>query len=142
MPVVAPVAGEIVIVHDGDADVPIGEEHKPGTASEGNHIFMQIEGGTFLAFGHFQQDSIAVSVGDLVDEGDMLGMCGNSGSSSEPHIHIHHQRHDPRGEMAQLAEGLPLYFRDHDGVPMPEGGVKWENGREIAQGPIVQHIGK
>ncbi|GJM42344.1 MAG: peptidase M24 [Ardenticatenaceae bacterium] len=142
VPVVAPAAGEIVVVHEGEADVPIGEEHTAGTPSEGNHIYMQIAGGTYLAIGHLQQNSIIVSEGDLVAEGEVLGKCGNSGSSSEPHIHLHHQRHDPREVVAPLSEGLPLYFRDHDGTPMPEGGVTWVNGRKLPQGPIVQHIGK
>ena len=134
IPVVAPAAGEIVVAHDGEKDVPIGAEHEPGTPSAGNHIFMRLEGDTYLAIGHLQQNSIVVSKGNFVEEGDVLGKCGNSGSSSEPHIHIHHQQEDPRIVESGLAEGLPLYFRDHDGAPMPTGGLG-------EQGPIVQHIG-
>ena len=33
--------------------------------------------------------------GQHVNEGEFLAQVGNSGSSSEPHLHIHHQRQDP-----------------------------------------------
>ena len=49
VPVVAPVAGEIVIAHDGEADVPIGQERLEGTLHQGNHIFIRIAGGTYIA---------------------------------------------------------------------------------------------
>lgn len=140
VPVLAPAAGEIVVTHDGEKDVPIGEEHESGTPHQGNHVFIRIEGNTYIAIGHFQQNSIVVNIGDMVAEGDVLGKCGNSGSSDEPHIHIHHQLQDPRTTTSDLAEGLPLYFRDHNGLPMPEGGSKLlidKNGN--LQGPIMQH---
>ena len=140
VPILAPIAGEVVIAHDGEADVPINEERALGTPHQGNHIFIRIEGDTYIAIGHLQTGSIVVNVGDVVAEGDLLGKCGNSGSSSEPHIHIHHQREDPRVVIPGLAEGLPLYFRDHDGDPMPEGGLKLVDGREVPKGPILQHM--
>ena len=40
---------------------------------------------------HFKQNSIRVKVGDKVKKGQILGLCGNSGNSSEPHIHFHLQ---------------------------------------------------
>jgi hypothetical protein len=65
-----------------------------------------------------------------------LAHVGNSGSTSEPHIHIHHQRQDP-SQTLLFAEGLPLYFRDIDGPAMPTGGIGIENGREVPIGMIV-----
>ena len=62
------------------------------------------------------KDSVRVNVGDHVEVGDYLGRIGNSGTSSEPHLHIHHQRQDPTKIMHPLlAEGLPLYFIDKEG---------------------------
>ena len=132
--VVAPIDGKVIIAHDGEEDVPIGEERAEGTPHQGNHVFLQLDGGTYLAIGHFQKDSITIDEGDFVEEGEILGKCGNSGSSSEPHIHIHHQKDDPRTN-PDLAEGLPLIFRDHNGAPMPEGG-------KSAYGPIIEHLSK
>jgi murein DD-endopeptidase MepM/ murein hydrolase activator NlpD len=40
---------------------------------------------------HFKQNSIRVKVGDKVNKGQVLGLCGNSGNSSESHIHYHLQ---------------------------------------------------
>ena len=54
-------------------------------------------------------------------------------------IHIHHQRQDPRNRPLNFSEGLPLYFRDHDGAAMPEGGVKVSNGKVILTGATVKH---
>ena len=76
-----------------------------------------------------------------VEEGEVIGECGNSGNTSEPHIHIHHQRQDPTVFPVNFAEGLPLYFRDHDGPPMPVGGIKVEGETITATGDVVQHVG-
>lgn len=62
-----------------------------------------------------------VKVGDHVKEGDIIGRVGNSGSTSEPHLHIHHQRQNPIKTIYPIfAEGLPLYFKNTDGKPMSD----------------------
>ena len=43
---------------------------------------------------HLQPGSIQVKVGERAKPGQPLGECGNSGTSSEPHIHYHLQ-HSP-----------------------------------------------
>ena len=40
---------------------------------------------------HLKRGSIVVKVGDNVKRGQLLGKCGNSGNSSEPHLHYHLQ---------------------------------------------------
>ncbi len=72
---------------------------------------------------HLKKGSIKVREGQHVNEGEVLAQVGNSGSSSEPHLHIHHQRQDPSNVSIFLAEGLPLYFRTEKGVIMPERGT-------------------
>ena len=78
-------------------------------------------------------------LGESLQEGQPIGRCGNSGNTSEPHIHIHHQRQDPAAYPVNFAEGLPLFFRDHDGPPTPEGGVRHRNGELVATGIAVRH---
>lgn len=112
------------------------------THPAGNHVVIQLETSTYLYISHLQKGSIVVNEGEQVAEGQLIGRCGNSGRTSEPHIHIHHQRQDPRTVPLGEAEGLSLYFRDHDGPPMPQGGVRLENGNLVALGDTVQHIGK
>lgn len=61
----------------------------------GNHIYLRLdETGTFLFLAHLKKGSIKVKEGQHVNEGEVLAQVGNSGSSSEPHLHIHHQRQD------------------------------------------------
>jgi len=142
IPVIAPVSGPVAYVRDGEPD------HTPGVLSNnfqaptGNHVVIRLETGTYLVIAHLKQGSVTVKAGETVVEGQVIGQCGNSGNTSEPHIHIHHQRQDPIVYPGDLAEGLPLYFRDHDGAPMPEGGIEMENNQLIATGETVQHIGK
>lgn len=142
VPVVAPVSGPVVIAHDGEPDAVPGELTNNFEAPTGNHVVIQLETGTYLVIAHLKQGSITVKSGGTVEEGQVIGQCGNSGNTSEPHIHIHHQREDPAVFPVNFAEGLPLYFRDHDGKPMPVGGIKIEGDTIIATGDTVQHIGK
>lgn len=142
VPVVAPVSGYIVSAHDGEPDATPGALSNNTVAPTGNHIVIRMETGTYLVIAHLKNGSVTVKTGETVTEGQVIGQCGNSGNTSEPHIHIHHQRQDPTIYPLNFAEGLPLYFRDHDGPPMPEGGYRLEGDQPIATGDLVQHIGK
>ncbi|MNC50832.1 Peptidase family M23 [compost metagenome] len=107
----------------------------------GNHIYIKLdETGTFLVLAHLRQDSARVKQGDHVEEGTILAEVGNSGNSSEPHLHIHHQRQDPSTTNMFMAEGLPLYFRDIDGPTMPEGGIHEQDGKSIPQGQAIAPV--
>jgi murein DD-endopeptidase MepM/ murein hydrolase activator NlpD len=99
-------------------------------------------GGGHLLIAHLKAGSVAVRPGDRVEEGQVMGACGNSGNSSEPHVHVHYQREHPRDVPPNFAEGLPLYFRDHRGAPMPGGGIRREGGRLIARGDVIHHGGR
>ncbi len=136
--VVAPVSAKIHAAHDGEPDVAPGKPANPEKPL-GNFVVFELQSGTYLLIAHLQRGSVKVKAGDAVIEGQAIGACGNSGNTSEPHIHIHHQRQDPSEYPVNFAEGLPLYFRDHDGPRMPEGGVAMRDGKKVATGAIVQH---
>jgi hypothetical protein len=127
--VVAPLAGKVVAAQDGLPD------HLPGPPSdpadpEGNHVVLETQDGTYLVIAHLRQRSIAVKAGERVAEGQRLGDCGNSGISSEPHVHIHLQRQRPGTHPPNVAEGLPLFFRDYRGAnAMPAGGLVAADGK-------------
>lgn len=116
---VAPIEGTVISAYDKEQDI------KPNTENfkslEGNHVYLKIKKtGTYLLMNHLKKDSVTVSIGDKVSIGDTLGRIGNSGTTSEPHLHIHHQRQDPRKVLHPLfAEGLPLYFRNSEKIRMP-----------------------
>lgn len=140
--VVAPASARVHLATDGAPD------HTPGRISgdvenaTGNTVVLRLATGTYLVIAHLKPGSVRVRAGDDVEEGEPIGLCGNSGNTSEPHIHIHHQRQDPASTVANVAEGLPLYFRDHGGVPMPEGGldIDWSSGRVTLTGATVRHV--
>lgn len=93
-PLLAPCAGTVAVAVDGLPDMPVPEmdrEHLPGN-------FVVIDcGGFAVALAHLRQGSVVVEEGDQVQVGDPLGEMGNSGNSSEPHLHIHAQRGIPDG---------------------------------------------
>jgi hypothetical protein len=141
--IVAPASGRISTAHDGEPDETPGISSNNMTAPTGNHVVIQLdETGTYLLVAHMMQGSVTVTAGQHVDEGQVIGKCGNSGNTSEPHIHIHHQRQNPSEYPINFAEGLPLFFRDHDGVPMPLGGFTVVDGLPVAKGDTVIHHGK
>ena len=55
----------------------------------GNHLIIKCNEGFSVLFAHFQRNSIFVERGDTVTKGMFLGLVGNSGNSTEPHLHIH-----------------------------------------------------
>lgn len=57
---------------------------------------------------HFQLGSIVVKAGESVKRGQLLGKCGNSGNSSEPHLHYHLQN----SPIFQDAWGIKCVFRE------------------------------
>jgi hypothetical protein len=72
----------------------------------GNHVTLDLGGGVFACVAHLQRESVPVRVGQRVRGGEPIGRCGNSGNSSEPHVHF--QLMDrPR---AFLAAGIPFSF--------------------------------
>ena len=137
--VLAPTAGTISLVHDGEPDQDPSTFVPNPTAPAGNHVVIELDTHTHLLLAHLIPGSVQVAVGDPVTEGQVLGKCGNSGNTSEPHVHIHHVRQLP--EMLGFGEGLPLYFRDHDGAPMPLGGIELDGETVKLVGDRVQHVG-
>jgi hypothetical protein len=84
--IIAPAAGEVVLVVDGVKD------NVPGVTNPlfvpGNTVIIKTANDEFLFFAHFKQGSIAVKQGQQLEQGQLLGLCGNSGNSTEPHLHF------------------------------------------------------
>ncbi|MGE9312253.1 DUF3887 domain-containing protein [Niabella sp. CJ426] len=100
----APCDGEVVLVVDGIKD------NVPGTMNPvyvpGNSVIIKTANNEYLFFAHFKQHSIKVLEGQKVVKGQFLGLCGNSGNSSEPHLHFHVQN----AEDMNMAIGIKCYF--------------------------------
>jgi murein DD-endopeptidase MepM/ murein hydrolase activator NlpD len=103
----AAAAATVVEVKDGIGENTPGEashavEITPETVA-GNHVNLDLGRGVFAMYAHFQPGSIRVKVGDKVSRGQVLGLVGNSGNSSEPHLHF--QLMDRNSPLD--SEGLP-----------------------------------
>jgi hypothetical protein len=105
--VLAPAGGVVAVATDGIADNTPGEMNPEMLL--GNHVIIDHENGEFSFFAHLQQGSVQVEPGERVDQGDTIGRCGNSGNSSEPHLHYHMQTTATIGEGA----GLPAQFQSY-----------------------------
>jgi murein DD-endopeptidase MepM/ murein hydrolase activator NlpD len=123
VPVRAPAGGIVRRVADDAGDTPVGGRIA-WWKSCGNHVVIDVAPDELLFLCHLMRGSIAVRTGDRVFTGQVIGRVGNSGRSSEPHLHLHLQTTPD----AELGEGIPLFFHDylHEGRfverGMPTGG--------------------
>ena len=88
-PVSAPADGVVTDVITGVRDNAPGSMN-PYSAI-GNAVVIEHREHEVSTLGHLKQGSLRVKSGDKVKRGQVLGLCGNSGNSSEPHIHFHLQ---------------------------------------------------
>lgn len=95
---------EVVLAVDGVPD------NKPGVLNKlyvpGNSVLLKTKNNEYIFYAHFKQNSIKVKRGDKVKQGQLLGLCGNSGNSSEPHLHFHIQNQ----EDINTATGAKCFF--------------------------------
>lgn len=103
-PIQSPCNAEVVMVVDGVKDNIPGNLN-PYFAT-GNTVVLKTRNEEFIILAHFKRHSIVVKEGDKVALGDLLGYCGNSGNSSEPHLHMHIQN----VENMNIATGVKAYF--------------------------------
>ncbi len=111
-PQYAPAAGTVVIVVDEYPDGTPGSTPTtdPTLHPAGNHVVIEVAEGEYVLMAHLQPGSVAVSEGQAVQSGDRIGLTGNSGNSSEPHVHIHLQTGPDMFDPATV--GLPMTFVD------------------------------
>jgi hypothetical protein len=119
-PVLAPASGTVVTVLDGIPDHAPGKPD-PTPHIAGNHAVIQTGPEEFVVLAHFQQNSIRVKEGDRVQAGDLLGLAGDTGQSTEPHVHIHVQNRADLLDPQTIS--LPLRFSNYlaDGTSVAEG---------------------
>jgi murein DD-endopeptidase len=69
----------------------------------GNHVILDLGGGRYAFYAHLRPGTLRVRMGDRVRRGQVLGLVGNSGNSTEPHLHFHlADANSPLG-----SEGIP-----------------------------------
>ncbi len=88
-PILAAHAGTVVLSVDGIPDNPIGVLNSQMVY--GNTVMIKHKDGPVSVYAHLRKGSVCVSENDIIAAGELLGRCGNSGNSSEPHLHFHIQ---------------------------------------------------
>jgi len=91
----------------------------------GNHVIIDIGGGNFAFYAHLQPGSLRVKLGDRVRTGQVIGLVGNTGNSTEPHLHFHiSNASSPLG-----SEGLPYTLPSFE---VQGSGWKWKPSDGVA----------
>jgi len=113
--ILAPADGTVTDVINGVRD------NVPGSMNPysglGNAVFIQHREHEVSVLAHLKLGSITVKVGNKVKRGQVIALCGNSGNSSEPHLHYHLQN----TPIIQDGTGIKCYFEK---VIVIDGGDK------------------
>ena len=111
-PVYAPCSGLIARTESRWPDLTPPDQDRQHPA--GNYVLLEC-GGAAVLLAHLMQSSVAVSDGQRVIEGERIGRVGNSGLSTEPHLHLHAQQ---RSNTEEFLAGAPLPFRIDGRTPV------------------------
>ncbi|RPK47371.1 putative peptidase [Streptomyces sp. ADI92-24] len=87
----------------------------------GNHIVLDLGDGMYAMYAHLRHGSLRVREGEKVRAGQPLAECGNSGNSTEPHVHFQ-LMDDPD---LDVAVGIPFTWR---GIGVPANGEAFTAG--------------
>jgi hypothetical protein len=97
----------------------------------GNHVIIDIGNGRYAFYAHLKPGSIRVRSGERVRRGRVVGLVGNSGNSTEPHLHFHlSDGNSPLG-----SEGLPYLHASYDVV----GACRTLGGTCTRTAPSARH---
>jgi murein DD-endopeptidase MepM/ murein hydrolase activator NlpD len=86
------------------------DSHKGGLRkkylSEGNHIIIRHNDGTYGLYWHLMPNGALVNVGDSVSRGEVIGLSGNTGFTAFPHLHFEVTTQQTPGK-----NQIPTYFK-------------------------------
>jgi len=101
--------GVVVNLYD-ETDEQIPSEDAKGITTEnigGNMLVIEIGDGVYAFYAHLQRGSLKFTLGDRVKAGDVIGLLGNTGNSTAPHLHFHLMD----GPSPLNANGLPFILQ-------------------------------
>ncbi len=118
-PALAPADGKVVsVVNDIPDNEPVGKMNPDQPA--GNMVVIQ-HGDEYSTLAHLEKGSVIVKKGDMVKQGQKVGNVGNSGNSSEAHMHFQVSDH------ADLFQGRAIAIRWQDGMKPLKGETVHNN---------------
>ena len=113
------------VPHSGKYTIPIDFNN-----AAGNHVIVKIAPHHFVLYAHMRPGTVQLKVGDQVRVGEIVGRVGNTGSSTEPHLHMHID--DQPSFLA--GNGVPYEFTQGDASGPVEANVS--SSATISIGPI------
>lgn len=123
-PIYSVAAGKVVDASDGMAEnVPHSGKYAVAidfNNAAGNHVVVEIASHRYVLYAHMRPGTLQVKVGDRVRSGQVLGHVGNTGSSTEPHLHMH-------------IDDQPSFLAGN--------GVPYEFTEGEASGPVEANVG-
>lgn len=134
--ILAPADGVIVeVVNNAEDSFVFGNGRFYNRAKHiaGNYIVIQHDETEYSTLAHLKKDSITVKVGEQVIRGQIIAKCGNSGNSTEPHLHF--QLQDGKSFYSSL--GLPILFQNIK-LWKPFKYNKFDNRLHMSQDDIPQ----
>lgn len=110
--VLAVADGEVVEMLEGQPNQVPGKlpEGMDLAHADGNHLVLRLAPDRYVLYAHLKPNSIRVKRGDRVKAGQVLGQVGNTGNTSEPHLHFHMMD----GPSAMASNGLPYVIQSFD----------------------------
>lgn len=131
--IVAPIQARVIRAVDCTVDNIPFDETRQGDA---NHVCLDIGGNAGLQMLHFQQDTVTVEAGELLDAGTVIGQVGNSASFACPHFHFDLWKlpHGKESIPAAL-ENVRVSLNAADDCPWTRKFSTWV----IEEGLFVQH---
>ncbi len=129
--VCAPAPGKVVAIENGVPDNAPGKLNRE--QNWGNYVIIEHSFLEYSILAHLQQGSVSVRVGEAVNQGTVIGRCGNSGYSGQPHLHYQLQAAPVPGSDALVAEF-------HDYLAPGEGRERFFSRGVPEQGQTVQPI--
>ena len=109
--ILAPADGIVAEVCTGNPDSSITAERKgacSGSDIRGNYVLLCHGEKEYALLAHLKPESVTVTVGQSVKKGEKIGECGNSGNTSEPHLHFQVQA----DKSFYTSFGLPVRFEE------------------------------
>jgi len=117
-PILAPAEGVVAaVVNDIEDNAPVGVMNQKEPA--GNLVVIDHGGGEYSFLAHLKKGSVTKQPGDNVERGEVIGLLGNSGNSSEPHLHY------------QVSDGTDLF-------KTRSLNINWSDGLAPVRGEVVK----
>ncbi|MBX2875766.1 MAG: M23 family metallopeptidase [Saprospiraceae bacterium] len=105
-------AGRVVWVKEGSKEGGPSAKYK----GKDNHVIVLHDDGTLGYYVHLKYQGVLVEEGQYIDQGDLLGLSGNTGYSTRPHLHFVIRKPTVDGPVS-----IPFRFIEYNYQQLKEG---------------------